>query len=345
MSRLVFGLVAGTFLLCLAAPVVSPDTSATAQTVRESAQVFETDAVVDPRAEAEPGTDPETPPDAGVEAEGDEGDLLDGEPPSADLDGNTPNTTLQTPGYGNAADQSPQDKQAEIERVEQACKDARPPTSKMLGLPGFAGGDQEGSWGWLLIAVAVTLLAIAAIGIVLGRRRSKGSPIGPLSATAAVVGIVSAVAGLAVQFIPGVGVSERPPSEATMEVRQVHPRITRGEYATKTATDVPINDRDWREVGNVVWVEIQARGYEDKKPFLQYALYDPDAAGALLPGTAKRIALRPRDQDVQTLFVPIWVGYPKSKFFEAQFRLLDGERVQQMASTGRMPGSTYRYSC
>jgi len=39
------------------------------------------------------------------------------------------------------------------------------------------------------------------------------------------------------------------------------------------------------------------------------------------------------------------VGYPRSKVFEAEFRLLDGEQVQQMASTGKMAGSTYRYSC
>jgi hypothetical protein len=48
---------------------------------------------------------------------------------------------------------------------------------------------------------------------------------------------------------------------------------------------------------------------------------------------------------VETLFVPIWVGYPRSQSFEAQFRLLDGEQVQQMASTGKMAGSSYRYSC
>jgi hypothetical protein len=31
--------------------------------------------------------------------------------------------------------------------------------------------------------------------------------------------------------------------------------------------------------------------------------------------------------------------------FEAQFRLLEDERVLQMASTGMMRGSEYRYSC
>jgi hypothetical protein len=48
---------------------------------------------------------------------------------------------------------------------------------------------------------------------------------------------------------------------------------------------------------------------------------------------------------VEALFVPIWVGYPRSESFEAQFRLLDDGQVQQMASTGKMEGSKYRYTC
>jgi hypothetical protein len=337
MWRLVLGVLAVTLLLSLTVPAFGPDSSAQVATPVESSEVFETEAAVDPTPPAEPGTVPE----GDVAEEGTPTDQV----PETDLDNHTSNTEIQTPGYGNAAEQSHAAKRAEIRSVESACQSNPPPTSTMLGLPGSAGGDDHRTWGWLLIAVAAGLLLLAALGFALKRQRSNDSPIGVLSSAAAVVGIVSALAGLAVQFVPGVGVNERPPPEATMEVRQVHTRITRAEYAQKTGSHLHLTREDRREVGNVVWIEIQVRGYQDHRPSLQYALYDSQAAGALLPGTAKRVPLRPEGKDVETLFVPIWVGYPRSQSFEAQFRLLDGEQVQQMASTGKMAGSSYRYSC
>jgi len=134
--------------------------------------------------------------------------------------------------------------------------------------------------GWLLIAVAVGLLVIAAIGFAINARGSDG-PVAGLSTAAALVGIVSALAGLTVQFVPGVKVSERPPREATMEVEQVHARVTRDEYANKTHSEMPLSLQDRREVGNVIWLEIEFRGYQGRRPSLQYALYDFQAAGAL----------------------------------------------------------------
>jgi hypothetical protein len=337
MRRMVLCLLAVALLLSLAGPAIGPESSAQVNTPVETGQVLETDAVVDPTPPAETGTVP-----SGEVT--DEGPLTD-QPAETDQDDHTSNTEIQTPGYGNAAEQSPTAKRDEIRFVESACQTNPPPTSTMLGLPGSTGGDDHHNSGWLLIAVAAGLLLLAALGFTLKRQRSSDSPIGMLSGAAAVIGIVSGLAGLAVQFVPGVGANEKPPPEATMEVRQVHPRITRAEYARKTGSQVRLTREDRREVGNVIWVEIQVRGYQDHRPTLQYALYDSQAAGALLPGTAKRVALTPEGKDVETLFVPIWVGYPRSQSFEAQFRLLDGEQVQQMASTGKMAGSSYRYSC
>jgi hypothetical protein len=154
------------------------------------------------------------------------------------------------------------------------------------------------------------------------------------------------VAGLAAQFIPGVGAQESPPAEANLAVREVLARITRGEYAEKTGAglaDIPQIDR--REVGQVFWLEVGLKGYRDKHPELQYALYDPDRGGSLLVGTGTTVALNVEDSDSQTLVVPIWVGYPSSKHFQARFRLLDGGAVRQIAATETLPASNHRYAC
>ena len=154
------------------------------------------------------------------------------------------------------------------------------------------------------------------------------------------VAIVGGLATVAAQFIPGIGVDEEPPPEASMEVRQVHTRITRGEFANRTGSTVRLSKDDQREVGNVVWLEIGLRGYSGKRPALQYGLYDRDrgADGALLPGTAKEVNLQVEANDAQTSLVPIWVGYPRSARFEVQFRLVEGKRVRQMAARKRCAG-------
>ena len=322
-------------LFCVAAPAaIAQDIPSTAPV---SEQVLDYDTVIDPTVEGEADTTPELPPEQVPD---------DSLPEDEDAEGNTSNSEIQIPGYGSAADQPMLAKRAEIQTVEARCQqDSPPPTSTMLGLPGLVSGDDSDSWSRLLIVIAGGLLVFAAITFLVKRRGWKEASMGPLSATSAVLGIVGVITGLAVQFIPGIGVHDPPPPEATMEVDQIHTRITRAEYATKTSSTVRLSREDRREVGNVIWVEVDLKGYEDKQPSLQYALYDSDAAGALLPGTAKRVPLTPQGKDVETLFVPIWVGYPKSRLFQAQFRLLEDERVQQMASTGKMRGSVYRYSC
>jgi hypothetical protein len=129
-------------------------------------------------------------------------------------------------------------------------------------------------------------------------------------------------------------------------VREVLARITRGEYAEKTgAGRAGIQPIDLREVGQVFWLEVGLKGYRDKKPQLQYALYDPDRGGSLLVGTGTTVGLKVEDSDTQTLVVPIWVGYPSSKHFQARFRLLDGGAVREVAATEKLPTSTHRYAC
>ena len=211
----------------------------------------------------------------------------------------------------------------------------------MLGLPGSVSGSEGGSLGWLVLVIAAGALAVAAIAYGLRRRRH---PRGSLETVATVVGILGVIAGIAVQFVPGVGVHQTPAPKASMDVRDVNARIPHVEYARKVRTELP-RPEDRREVGNVIWLEIHLEGYRDKEPYLQYGLYDPDAGDALLPGTAAVVPIPHSDEDVQTQFVPIWLGYPLSERFKAAFRLLDGSRVQAIAESDRMRSSKYRYSC
>jgi hypothetical protein len=251
----------------------------------------------------------------------------------------------RNPGFGNPAMRPVSVKEAEAANT---CKRKdRPPNSKMLAVGGSVGNDEGGSYGWIALAVGAAAAAIAIGVYVLKRRKpEREAALRPLEVTATLVAIVSGLAGLAVQFIPGAGVREPPTTRANLAVREVLARITRGEYAQKTGADVrriPMIDR--REVGLVVWLEVALDGYRDRRPRLQYALYNPDVEGALLVGTGTTIDLRVEDTDTQTLIVPIWVGYPKSAHFQARFRLLDGAAVREIAATGKLNTSPFRYAC
>ena len=248
---------------------------------------------------------------------------------------------IKQAGWGNAADQTTQAKQAE---AREDCQETPPPTSTMLGLPGSSGGSGRSAWGRLVLVVAGAALLVAAAAYVARRRRGSTSSSGPLESAATVVGIIGGIAGLAVQFVPGVGVRAATTPAATMEVKDVNARIPRLEYAATLRSERPEGE-DRAEVGNVIWLEIRLEGYADKDPKLQYALYDAGPGGALLPGTAVVAPLRHGDDDVETHFVPIWVGYPLSAKFRAVFRLVDGGRVHALAETGDMRASKYRYSC
>ena len=249
--------------------------------------------------------------------------------------------TIQQAGWGSAADQTPEAKRAE---AEDDCEGAAPPTSRMLGLPGSVAGSEGGSLGWLVLLIAAGALVVAGIAFAIRRRRGPSAARGSLESVATVVGILGGIAGLAVQFVPGVGAHEPPAAAATMTVRDVNARIPHAEYTRRVNAELPPPE-DRREVGNVVWLEIHLEGYRERRPVLQYGLYDPDAGDALLPGTAVIVPIPHGDEDVQTQFLPIWVGYPLSEQFKASFRLLDGDRVQAIAETGEMKASKYRYSC
>jgi hypothetical protein len=249
------------------------------------------------------------------------------------------------PGYSNAANQKTAEKRREADRD---CVPDRPGVSAMLGVDGTAAGDKSHAWVLPLLVVAFAAVLIA-LGAFLLRRHNrtpdgKRPERGTLETVATIVAIFGGLAGLAGQMGARLG-ADAPPPAAAMTIREVNPRITRAEYAHKMGSTVELSPEDAREVGNVIWLEIDLEGYRDKTLRVQWGLYDLDAGEALLPTTAKITKVAVEPADVQSAVIPIWVGYPQSARFEAQFRLLDGLSVRQMASTGVMRGSRYRYAC
>lgn len=260
----------------------------------------------------------------------------------------TPTPTRQeyiAPGYGNAAQQSEALKKREHTAV---CESARrPPTSHMLGTIGVVPGNASPNWVPLVIAISLGAALFAVVAFALRKRGADGERPGALEGIATLVAICGSLAGLAGQFIPGATIKEKPAREATLVVRDVKPRITRAEYARKVGVDVSgAGKLDRTEVGDVVWLEIVLKGFKGEPLRVQYGLFDPDANETLLPGTGKQVRLRAPGSEAETIFLPIWVGFPRSVRFTAEFRLVDQQgRVQQMAATDRMRGSRFRYAC
>jgi hypothetical protein len=253
----------------------------------------------------------------------------------------TADKAVQQPGWGNARDQK---RAVRLEEANQDCRRTPPPTSSMLGYPGTVAASEGDPISRLLLIFALGALLVAGVAYLI-RRKGKATERGSLETVSTILGILGAVAGLAVQFVPGIGVHEKPLPAVSMKVRDITPRIRHAEYARKTHSKRRLRGVDGREVGNVIWLEIHLEGYQDKELTLQYASFDPEANHALLPGTAIRAPLPHGDDDAETQFVPIWVGYPLSEKFEAAFRLLEGGRVQALAQTSEMRSSKYRYSC
>lgn len=253
-------------------------------------------------------------------------------------------------GEGSAQLQEPAMKKAEVAKACDAPEARRLPISSMLGLPGSVGGGATSNWGVLLLAVA---LASGAVALLVWWRRSsrgKSEPRDALETVSTVVALISTVVGLGVTFVPSIGIDQPPAPETQMAVREAYARITHGEYARKTGTSKGMSKEDQREVGNVIWVELQLKGYADKGLRLQYGSYRAGAGAALLPGTTREIDLTAKRDDIETTFVPLWIGYPRRinglKRFEGQLRLIDPQgHILQMAATGPMGASAIRYAC
>jgi hypothetical protein len=249
------------------------------------------------------------------------------------------------PGARSAAAQSVTSKRKEA-RAD--CTAQRPPINQMLAIGGLVAAGEGSAWGRAALFVAACFAAIGLGAFLIRRRANRTSNAPPavrgrLETISVVVAIAGTLVGIGDHFV-----STPPAPEAAMTVRDVLPRVTRDEYAHRTGIDVSrISKLDRREVGNVVLLEIRLTGYRGKRLALQYATYSLDryVTGSLLPGTDVKVGLRVADKDSQTSFVPIWVGYPKSERFEAQFRLIENDEIRQLTGTGPMKGSAYRYAC
>ena len=259
--------------------------------------------------------------------------------------------TVSQRGWADAATQSRAQKKQEV-RASCATKDERPPVSKLLGLPGSVSVSRgPESLPWVAIAVAIAAAIGAAFAAYLRRRRARRggrqrAKRGVLETAAIIVAMVAGVAGLVAEFVPGASVREPLSREASMVVRQVHPRIRHDDYARKVDKPRREEAADRREVGTVVWIEVRLTGFGGDELMIQRGLYDFDAGLSLLPGTDRAVSVPPSGGELRSAFVPIWIGYPKSERFVAHFRLIDKkQKVLEMTSTGRMKGSNYRYAC
>ena len=324
-------LIAGGMLLCGSAPAA----------IGSSSPLLDQNAVVEPAAPAGNAPPTVTTPTATAPTT-----PTETAPTPLTVPAPAPPETLRTdPGAGNAAAQSLKSKRTE---ARGDCGPERPPINLMLAIGGIVAADERSSWTRLALFIAACFAAAGVIAFLARRglaRRSRApiAPRGRLETVSVLVAIVGTLAAVADQLF-----TEPLPPEAAMTVRDVLPRITRGEYARRTGSDVSeVRKLDRREVGNVVLLEIRLKGYRGKRLDLQYATYSQDrnVRGTLLRGTDRTTGLRVADEDTQTSFVPIWVGYPKSERFEAQFRLIDDEQIRQLTATGPMRGSSYRYAC
>ena len=220
----------------------------------------------------------------------------------------------------------------------------------MLGLPGSIGGDDSANWGPLLLIAAITSGGVALVVRWRRSRRDRRESRDPLETASTMLAAIGTVVGLVLTFFPSLGADAPPPPSAQMETRMAHARITRGEYVKKLRVSQHLSAEDKREVGNVVWLRLQLESYSDKPLRVQYGTYTKQFGGALLPGTTREVDLGSERGDVETTFVPIWVGHPRwtpdLPTFSAQFRLIDPQgQILEMARTGPMATAQLRYVC
>jgi hypothetical protein len=323
-------------LLCLlVAAALLP--AAPAAAAPEEAIGVDEQAIVAPQAEPE-DTPTATPTPTPTPAE---------TPPSGE-DGGPPTTASPEPlveqGHGNnAAAQQTREKEREAERHCAAS------TSSLLAKSGSQIVDDDRSWAWLPLLIAAIGAALAIGAYAVRRRRAPRqdeTPPSTLEVASALVAICAGVAGLAVQFVPGIGADEAPAPRATMEVRAVDARITRQEYAERLGLAQDEKELNRREVGNVIWLQIHLKGYRGRALVLSYGSYETKPGAPLVASTTRTAPITVSDDsDEQTRFQPIWVGYPSLKRFHVQFQLLENEAVREIAKTGPMRGDRARYAC
>jgi hypothetical protein len=318
-----------------AAPPQSAAAAAAAATDAGAPVAIDQRELVDPGSSVAP---PIAPADPAAGADDDDSGVAP-EPPVAPPSA----VTRKELARGNAAMQPAPAKQ---EEAKQSC-DARPaPTSQLLAVGGSVASDPPKSWTLWAVAACLAAAGVAAAAFGLRKRGHTDAGKGPLEHVATVVAIAAGVAALGGQFVPGVGVHDAPPPEASMQVRDVNARVTRGDFAKALDVPEPHSALDRREIGNVVWLAIHLQGYAGRKLTLQWGSYDLEHGERFVPGSDKKIPLSvTADTDEQTVFQPIWVGYPQKALFQVAFRLLEGGEVREIASTNKMRGALYRYSC
>jgi hypothetical protein len=321
-------------LLCLlVAAALLPAAPAAAAQEDEAIGVDE-QAIVAPEAVPEDSPTPTPTPTATT----DPTDPADTPEPGA-----TPTPSVEREQGNNAAVQPTREQQQE---AKQRCAAS---TSSLLAKSGSQIVDDDRSWAWLplLIAAVGAALAIGAHAVRRHRApREDETPPSTLEVASALVAICAGVAGLAVQFVPGIGADEAPAPRATMEVRAVDARITRQDYADRLGLAQDENELNRREVGNVIWLQIHLKGYRGRTLVLSYGSYETKPGAPLVASTTRTAPITVSDDShEQTRFQPIWVGYPSLKRFHVQFQLLENEAVREIAKTGPMRGDRARYAC
>ncbi|HEY6762137.1 MAG TPA: hypothetical protein VI318_21740 [Baekduia sp.] len=249
-------------------------------------------------------------------------------------------------GVGSAELQQPAAKTREA-RV--SCTAHPPATSSLLSLGGVASGEPHRALVKPLVAIAAAGGALAFVMFLVRRRRTANADRrSTLEVAGTAVAIVGTLGAFAVNYF-GAGVKDHPPPSVTMTVREVHARVTHGAY--EDAVGVPPGVRrlgavDRREIGNVVWLEVHTVGYDGARLRLQWAMFHAGPGEPFIQDTKKHKDIKvDGEADVETQFLPIWIGSPRVRRFRAEFRVLDGEQVRQIASTGPMRGIAYRYAC
>ena len=229
------------------------------------------------------------------------------------------------------------------------------PVSRLAAIAGSQVTDRQDRWPWYVLALAGLVVFVTSAvwgGRYLRARHNKEPtpPVGLLSGAGALVGLLLALPGLVGLVLPGVGTQHHPPPQATMAVREVQARITRGDFIRQAIAPSKRptlkNDFDSQEVGHVVWLELDLSGFRGDDLKLTWASYSRPGGYSLIPKTEDAIPVEVgAHSDAETRFLPIWVGLPKYEF-QVRFRLIDGRReLRQVARTGDMRGSLLRYNC